>query len=110
LSVFEDFEVVLSKEGDAVVVAELSNGDEGACLEVVKDVPCLCVGGKRRGERDGCLVGGLHGCARCGFDGWSCGCGGDGCACGAVGGADVVACCTSVSDGKVSRWDYGRLC
>ena len=46
LAVFEDFEVVLSEEGDAIIVAEFSNGDEGACLEVVKDVSCLCIGGK----------------------------------------------------------------
>ena len=43
LSVFEYFEIVFSKEGNAIVVAELSDRDEGACLEVIEDVPCLCV-------------------------------------------------------------------
>ena len=38
MSVFDNFDVVLAEEGDAVVITELADGDEGTRLEAVEDV------------------------------------------------------------------------
>jgi hypothetical protein len=38
LAVFVNFDVIFGEQGDAIVVAELSDGDEGARLEALEDV------------------------------------------------------------------------
>jgi hypothetical protein len=37
-AIFVKLDVVFCKKGDAIVVAELADGDEGAGFEIVKDV------------------------------------------------------------------------
>ena len=46
LVVFQDFYIKFGEDGDAVVIAELTHGDEGACCDVVEDVGGLCFGRK----------------------------------------------------------------
>ena len=50
--VFDDVDVVFCEKGDAVVVAQLADGDEGAGLEVVKNMTDLGGGGEFGGERN----------------------------------------------------------
>jgi hypothetical protein len=42
LAVFVNFDVVFGEQGDAIVVAELPDGDEGARLEAIEDVADFC--------------------------------------------------------------------
>ena len=41
LVVFQYFYIKFGEDGDAVVISELSHGDEGACCDVVEDVDGL---------------------------------------------------------------------
>ena len=50
---FDDVDVVFGEKGNTVVVAKLADGNEGAGLEVVKDVTGLGGGGEFRGKKDG---------------------------------------------------------
>ena len=51
--VFDDVDVVFCEKDDAVVVTQLAYGDEGAGLEVVKNMTDLGGGGEFGGERNG---------------------------------------------------------
>ena len=50
---FDDVDVVFFEKGDAVVVAQFADGDEGAGLEVVKNMTDLGGGGDFGGKRNG---------------------------------------------------------
>ena len=41
-TIFGDEDVVLGKDGGAVIVAELPYGEKGACGKGIQDVTCAC--------------------------------------------------------------------
>ena len=68
LIVFEDADIVLGEDGQAIIIAELGERDESASFEVVKFKSLLCNVTEMLGKREFAHDRGDHGIAASGED------------------------------------------